>query len=74
MKKIIFLICVLFFNTLLFADCIVYENRTYAETGAETYRKTCNEFGGGVAFFRLLYPLVLQITLVMAVMLMVLMF
>lgn len=41
----------LFFNTLLFADCIVYENRTYAETGAETYRKTCNEFGGGGSVF-----------------------
>lgn len=46
MKKIVFLISV-FFSTLLFADCIVYENKAYAETGYTAYEKECKAYGGG---------------------------
>lgn len=51
MKKIVFLISV-FFSTLLFADCIVYENKAYAETGYTAYEKECKAYGGGGSVFQ----------------------
>lgn len=52
MNKVVFLFGVLFFNTLILADCIVYENRAYAEAGYAAYEKECKAYGGGGSVFQ----------------------
>jgi len=52
MNKVVFLFGVLLFNTLILADCIVYENRAYAEAGYAAYEKECKAYGGGGSVFQ----------------------
>ena len=48
MKKLS--VVLLFFCHLAFADCLLYESKDYANEGAETYRESCESYGGGGIF------------------------
>ena len=49
MKKLS--VVLLFFCHLAFADCLLYESKDYANEGAETYRESCESYGGGGGIF-----------------------
>ena len=44
--KILFAV-LLFFCHLVFADCLLYESKEYANEGVEAYRESCESYGGG---------------------------
>ena len=35
------------FCHLVFADCLLYESKEYANEGVEAYRESCESYGGG---------------------------